>query len=429
VYTGWLLLAIATSALAQGSAQTEATVAAGVPLRLVLDHRVRIDRPGRLIAARLLEPVFVYDRLALPAGTIVEGHIAKIGGVPIKTRVEAILNGNFTPPREALAQFDTLVLGDGSRRPLLTGPAFGMAHTLYLAERTNRQSFADRLKGMDPLAPLALGAPGRMARLKARLFAMLPYHRQAWPAGTVFVAELREPLTVAASDCPGESGSQEVHARLLTPISSATARKGAPVEAVVTRPLFSADHALLIPEGSRLLGSVVDAQPARPLHRNGKLRFVFQQLTLPEGAVQPVRGYLEGVETDRDAQLALDAEGAARVSSSPARLIFPAIATAVAGLSLHQDYNARGVPDQDAGGRAESGAVGLGLVGTLVAQASRPLASTIAFTGAAFSIYSTFLARGANVVLRANTPLEVNVAARPGEEGAERMGKAQSGHN
>ena len=76
----------------------------------------------------------------------------------------------------------------------------------------------------------------------------------------------------------------------------------------------------------------------------------------------------------------------------------------MAGLSFHQDYNSQGVPDQDIGGRAESGAVGLGLIGTLLAQVGpRALASSIAITGAAFSVYSTFIARGANLAaLRSN---------------------------
>jgi hypothetical protein len=63
-------------------------------------------------------------------------------------------------------------------------------------------------------------------------------------------------------------------------------------------------------------------------------------------------------------------------------------------------------------GRAESGAVGLGLIGTVLAQTSRTLASGIAFSGAGFSVYSTFIARGGEVVLPANTPLIVSFKAR-----------------
>ena len=187
------------------------------------------------------------------------------------------------------------------------------------------------------------------------------------------------------------------------------------MEAEVTRPLFSTDRSLLIPQGSRLRGEIVDARAARRFQRNGKVLFVFRQLQMPGSAEQSIQGYLEGVEADWDAHLALDPEGATRAKSPKTRFLFPAIAIAVTGLSFHQDFNAQGVPDQDIGGRAESGAVGLGLIGTVLAQSSRSLASGIAFAGAAFSVYSTFIARGEEVVLPANTPLRVSLRARRGE--------------
>jgi len=413
-------------------AQPGATVPSGVPLRVALERRVAIKRIGEPIQGRLVEPIYVYDRLVLPAGSVVEGHIAAIGGVSIGRRLQALLYGNLTPPREVRAQFDALVLSDGSRLSLRTGPSRGTAHTMRIARHPKKaegrksplQDARDSFE-TERAAILAFKTPGTLSQLKSRLFEMLPYRRQAWSAGTLFSGVLQEPLTglsprsvEARADylAAAASEAQEVTARLLTPISSATARRGAPVEAVVTRPLFSADHRLLIPEGTRLLGDIVQAQRARFLHRNGRVLFAFHQIEPPAGAAQSIQGYLEGVEANFDAHLALDSEGAARVSSPKARFIFPAIAATVAGLSFHQDFNAQGVPDQDIGGRAESGAVGLGLIGTLLTQVGpRAFASSIAITGAAFSIYSNFIARGANVVLPANTPVKISLKARDGE--------------
>ncbi len=383
-------------------------VAAGVPLRVMLERHVSVKKVGEPIRGRLVEPVYLYDRVVLPAGSTVEGHIAKIGGVPAGRRIAAILSGNFTPPREVRAGFDAILLPDGSRLSLHTIPSTGTAHTMRVSKS------AASLDGIDPAAALAYKAPGKLSRLKSRLFSMLPYHRQGWSAGTLFNGALEEPLTLPhmASLTPAAPQAQEVYARLLTPLSSATARKGSPVEAVLTRPVFSAAHTLLLPEGTRLTGEVVEAKPARMLHRNGKLLFVFHQIQPAAGPAQTTQGYLEGLDADFNAHLALDSEGAARVTSSKTRFIFPAIAAAVAGLSLHQDFNAQGVPDQDIAGRAESGAIGFGLIGTVLAQASRPLASTIAFSGAAFSLYTTFIARGANVVLPLNTPVQVSLRSR-----------------
>lgn len=403
-----LLLTIAATAMAQQAANVPpgTTVPAGVPLRVALENRVAIKRVGDPIQGRLVDPIYVFDRVVLPAGAVVEGHIAEIGGVPARRRLNAILSGNFTPPREVRAQFDSLVLSDGSQLSLRTSLSRGTQHTVRVSTPRKKRE-----------------GPGQMSRLKSTLIGILPYHRQAWSAGTRFNAILQEPLTapppgqVEALTGPpavAQTDAQGVSARLLTPISSATARRGAPVEAVVTQPVFSAEHGLLIPEGSRLLGDVVEAKPARRFHRNGKVLFVFHQIKLPAGAPQTIQGYLEGVEADFDAHIALDSEGATRATSPNTRFIFPALAVAAAGLSLHQDYNAQGIPDQDIAGRAESGAVGLGLIGTVLAQTSRTLASSIAFTGAGFSVYSTFLARGQDMILPANTPLTISLRARQG---------------
>jgi len=408
------------------------TVPAGVPLRFALEQRVPIKRVGAPLWGRLVESVYVFDRMAVPAGSLVEGHIAEIGGVPARRRFNAILSGNFTPSRDVRAQFDALVLPDGSRLPLRTSFSRGTAHTMRVSNRLKfrkerqpaSQCLGDGAPVEDQAAVRAFTVPSQMSQLKSTLIGMLPYHRQSWAAGTLFDSVLQEPLSgLRAGPLEARtrnSGAaqpefQEVRARLVRTISSATARRGNPVEAVVNRPLFSAGQDLLVPEGSRLLGEVVEVRPARRFHRNGKVSFVFRQIQLPSGRVQGIQGYLEGAETDFEAHLALDSEGAATASSPKTRFIFPVISAAVSALSFHQDYNAKGVPDQDFGGRAESGAIGLGLVGTVVAQTSRILASSIAITGAAFSVYSTFIARGEDLVLTANTPLVVSLGARGGE--------------
>jgi hypothetical protein len=402
-----LLLIIAAAALAQESS----VVPCGAPLRVVLEHRVAIQRVDEPIEGRLVDPIYVFDRMVLPAGSAVEGHIAEIGAVPVRRRITAILSGNFTPPRDVAAQFNSVILSDGSRLSLSTSLSYGTAHTVRIT--------APGKKPQHNPAPLDFRPPGKMSQLKSRLIGMLPYHRQAWTAGTLFSAALQQPLTVPAPSLADYASAvdpeaQDVSARLLAPLSSASARKGAAVEAIVTRPVVAADHELLIPEGSHVLGEIVQARPARRFHRNGKLLFVFRQIKLPSGSTENIQGYVAGLDADFDAHLALDSEGASRASSPKTRFIFPALAVAAAGLSLHQDYNSQGVPDQDIGGRAESGAVGLGLVGTLLAQTSHALAASIAFTGAGFSVYSNFIARGEDVNLPANTPLKISLGAPRG---------------
>jgi hypothetical protein len=420
----------AQESLARANLPAGTIIPAGIPLRVVLERRVPIKRVGEPVEGRLMAPIYVYDRMVLPAGNLLEGRVAAIAGIPLRTRLRAILSGNLTPRRKASAQFDTLVLADGSRLPLQTVPSQGSAEALVIAKlgkkqpgQTSEPRDAQARGETIPAGIRALKAPGKMARLKDALLSRLPYHRQAWAPGTLFSGVLQDSLPVPASNrvetpagipAAWDPEGQDVSARLLTPINSASAHRGTPVEAVVTRPQFSADHRLLIPEGSRLRGEVTEAKPARWWHRNGKLLFVFREIELSPGAPRTIQGFLEGLQADVSMHLAIDSEGSAHATSPKSRFIFPALATAVAGLSLHQDYNSEGVPDQDIGGRAESGAVGLGLIGTGLAQASRTFASCIAFTGAGFSIYSTFIARGQNVVLAVNTPVEISIR-RAGE--------------
>jgi hypothetical protein len=46
------------------------------------------------------------------------------------------------------------------------------------------------------------------------------------------------------------------------------------------------------------------------------------------------------------------------------------------------------------------------------------LASGIAFSGAGFSVYSNFIARGEDVVLPVNTPVRISLGRRGGEAAA-----------
>ena len=190
---GLMLSILAVAAMAQETSvapipRPVATVPAGVPLRVALEHRVAIKHVGETIHGRLVDPVYVYDRVVLPAGSVVEGHVAKIGGVPIGRRLTAILSGNLTPRRDVRAEFDAIVLNDGSRLALRTVPALGTTHTMRIAKPLKKgearksalNDAREKLGEMDRAAILAFKAPGKMSRLKSRLFSMLPYHRQAW---------------------------------------------------------------------------------------------------------------------------------------------------------------------------------------------------------------------------------------------------------
>src|SRR5262249_32315398 len=116
--------------------------------------------------------------------------------------------------------------------------------------------------------------PGRKARLKDAFVQRLPYHPQVINVGTGYHADLMAPLNFGsvvpselapASAHPGPSSL--VNAQLLATLNSATTTRGTHVQASVTEPVFSADHQLIVPEGTLIEGEVTQVTPARRLHR------------------------------------------------------------------------------------------------------------------------------------------------------------------
>jgi hypothetical protein len=103
------------------------TVPSGAPLRLYLTKRVskRIDAS---VEAKLMEPVYTFDREMLPAGTVVLGKVSRTQPVSKGQRFRAILSGDFTPLRLAQVRAHDLEVagwaraGDSYRRE--HGPEF-----------------------------------------------------------------------------------------------------------------------------------------------------------------------------------------------------------------------------------------------------------------------------------------------------------------
>src|ERR1700737_2956990 len=88
-------------------------VDAGVPLHVVLDKRVSFTKVGQRLQGHVAQPVYVFDQVAVPAGTTVLGKVTEVHPVSRMKRFDALMGGDFTPLREAQVEFDTLVLGNG----------------------------------------------------------------------------------------------------------------------------------------------------------------------------------------------------------------------------------------------------------------------------------------------------------------------------
>jgi hypothetical protein len=414
------------------------TVPKGTAVEVVLDKELRISKVGQDVHGRVAEPVYAFDKLVVPVGTEVTGQISQLEGVSAGRRTLDALNADFTPSRKIQIEFNDLLLPDGRHIPIHTTVTPGSGQVIQFvtnsagekkktvkdaASEKADQAKEDAKRQWDD-AMKQVHEPGKLHKIERYAVAQLPVHPQYIDAGTVYFAELAEPLdfgtepltpeVAAALTTPPPTGSS-VHVRLLTALSSATAQQGQEVEAVLSQPLFDGSR-LVLPQGSRLKGSVVQVRPARRLSRNGQLRMVFHQLVLPDGLEQKVETTLAGVQAGKGQDVKLDAEGGAEANSPKTRYLATGISVMLALASAHTDADARasGVGG-NTGNRVAGGAGGFKLVGIAMGAFvhSQPLGMAMGAYGASMSVYSHFLARGRDLVFPKNTAMEVAIGPRP----------------
>ena len=434
-----LVLAAALGAAAQEGPSVDLVVQAGRPLRIALDSRVRLRGVGQRVTGKLVEPVYAYDRVVIPAGTRVIGHVDKLERVPRGTRLRAILSGDFTPLHRVVLQFDSLLPAGGTAIPIRTVVKSATERVVVEARSaprakdgvvaSAREEVADRAKAAVADAKRKIAAikePGRLQRLKNALVAGLPYHPQYLGAGTVFTAELVEPVPFGAARATEAAASGTIpapesilRARLLTPLDSSGTPKGTSVRAVVTEPVFSADHRLVLPEGTTLAGEVTFAKPARRYHRNGQLRFLFETVQVTEQAEEAMRASLYSVQVGRGQRVAIDDEGGASITNSKARFVAPVLGALALAASLHgrADYDSDRIGSETQYGSFQTNAVGgffgLGLLGAGVSQLSRPVAIVLGAVGVVRTTYGRVFGKGRDVSFPAETVIQVQLGPQP----------------
>ena len=446
------------------------TVPASVPLRVYLTKRVP-KKVGAPVEAKLIEGVYAFDRQVIPPGSQVLGHVSRLQPVTKFMRTKAVLGGDFTPLHRADVEFTSVKMPDGRELAIDTQENAGLNSIFspkppskrnpkpqnnpgllgtgkqMVTDQINTQ--IDRVKSI----PDMVRAPNKMERLSDYFMAKLPYHPQYVRSGTRFNAELRNPLDFGSTAVTRSSmlllGTQPaaeslVHARLITPLDSGTSKQGQEVSAILSEPLFSSDHKLVLPEGTRISGSVVVAQRARWFHRTGKLRFNFQNVDLPEQAAQltfpepapataaafPVQhervlqlrtqAILKAGESDQ-APVKVDSEGGVKTTESKTRFIQTAIAVLIAqkagdtdGGHLHGGGvgGVGGQPESNVSGRTLGGGLGFGLIGSLVSQSSKYVGSALGYYGLAWTVFSTVIARGSEVQFDKNAVIDIGFNPR-----------------
>ncbi len=178
-------------------------VPAATPLSIELIQHVPM-KTGEPLKGRLLYPVYVENRVAIPAGTILRGTVVQLDS-DRNRRIHARLRGDFTPFHTPVVSFDELVLpgGPSSRsqaiapkmesRFLRLSPPPGQKKGSFIS----REIAQEKQRVKDAAAQFT--APGRGDRLVQFLYTQLPYHPERIENGTAWTVELAQPLNLIAS--------------------------------------------------------------------------------------------------------------------------------------------------------------------------------------------------------------------------------------
>jgi hypothetical protein len=401
------------------NSNVDLTVPKGAALVVQLDREIRIKGLGQSVHGRTTEPIYAFDKLLIPAGTEVNGKISGIGGVSASKRTFAALDANLTPERSIAVEFTELCFADGKRVVIQTRVVPGSGQILEFvtsAASKNKHDVREEMRRKEQKAKDQIHnafdqvqQPGKLHRLERLTVAQLPIHPQYLDVGTVYFAELEQPLEfgreqitakMAATINAAVPTGSVIRASLSTALSSAKTPKGAEVEAVLSQPLLG-NNSVILPQGSLLKGSVVEVRPAGFWKHHGQLRFAFRDLVLPNGLDDKVQGIVQGVQASAADKLKIDSEGGAVPQTPKTRYLRSAVSVGLAA-ATHED---------EAFNRAEGGAGGFKIVGIVVgaASGSQPLAIAMGAFGASRSIYNNFISRGRDVVFAKHTIMQIEI--------------------
>ena len=70
--------------------QVPLVVPADAPLRVYIPKRLRM-RSGEPVLAKLIEPIYAFDRIVVPSGVELQGHVTKLDPASKMRRAQSIL--------------------------------------------------------------------------------------------------------------------------------------------------------------------------------------------------------------------------------------------------------------------------------------------------------------------------------------------------
>ena len=201
------------------------TVPSGTAIQVALDSEMRIRNPGQTFRGVLVEPVYAFDQLVIPVGTEVLGRIIRIEPVSAGKRTLAAQDADFTPSRAFQIEFSELILADGRHIPINTVVTPGSGQVIRFLTARDAKSNSNAKDVASEKAQQAKAAakqewdaameqvkqPGKIHRAERYAMAQLPVHPQYVEGGSVYFAELQEPL---------EFGSEPLSPEMVTALGS-----------------------------------------------------------------------------------------------------------------------------------------------------------------------------------------------------------------
>jgi hypothetical protein len=132
-----------------------------------------------------------------------------------------------------------------------------------------------------------------------------------------------------------------------------------------------------------------------------------------EAPALKIQATLAAAEAGGNGSIKVDEEGGVKATEPKTRLIAPLISILIAGRSSDNDGDRIGkAHDSNVGGRTLGGGSGFGLLGAAAAQSSPIVGTALGYYGAAWSVYSNIIARGAEVEFGKNAAMDIRFGGR-----------------
>jgi hypothetical protein len=296
------------------------TVPAGAILRMELSGPVNVShlKPGSELAGQLIRPLYVYDRVLIPAGSQVHAVVDKVGKQKAAEkkgfleRVDTLrsLGLNRHNFYQVSLRAATVKLPSGEEVPMdLRFIRSGEEVRLQANEQgqmkvggTTSKDLAQRAPGVSQVARIKHGK--RQVQQYRHPVATLELERAArleLPARPEVPRAAIQPVTI-----PEGTRAEFL---LLTELRASESKEGERFQARLMEPIFRSDGDLLVPEGSVLEGHISRLVRPRRMSRAASMYLVFDRLSEPEGETQKVAASLAGADVGKKAPVNMDPEG------------------------------------------------------------------------------------------------------------------------